>query len=71
LENPNESLEHRWETNIKIDLKDINCEDVKWIELVRIESNDKLSITAANFFTSQVTISCLKKNELVKVEATS
>jgi hypothetical protein len=28
---PHERHRHRWEENIKIDLKDTGCEDVEWI----------------------------------------
>jgi hypothetical protein len=31
------SLRHRWEKNIKIDLKDICCEHMDWIHLAQIK----------------------------------
>jgi hypothetical protein len=31
----------RWEDNIKVELKEISCEDVKWIELHMVTKQKK------------------------------
>jgi len=35
----------RWEDNIKVELKEISCEDVKWIELYMVTKQNPKKCT--------------------------